>query len=167
MPIDALKFIFEKGFNFSWDIIGDGPDIRILKNECSNLNLDDRVFFHGKVNNDCSKEKILKNSDVFIMPSFQDKFSIEGFGLTYIEAARFGIPSIAGESGGAPEAVIHKKTGWCVNALNQKDLIKTIIESITNYKQRINYGKNALKRFNNELASNKVTNQLIDFVKQI
>ena len=35
------------------------------------------------------------------MPTFQDKYSIEGFGLTYIEAARFGIPSIAGILGGA------------------------------------------------------------------
>tara|TARA_A100001015_G_scaffold320624_1_gene447701 strand:+ start:1147 stop:2154 length:1008 start_codon:yes stop_codon:yes gene_type:complete len=165
--MNALKIIFSRGYDFSWDIIGDGPYIGILKNECSNLKLASKVVFHGKINNDHSRDKILRNSDVFIMPSFQDKFSIEGFGLSYIEAARYGIPSIAGKSGGAPEAVIHKETGWCVSALNQEDLINTIIESITNYNQRINYGEKALKKFNSEFAGNKVTNQLIDFVKQI
>ena len=41
--------------------------------------------------------------------------SIEGFGIAYIEAAFFGIPSIASDVGGTPEAVIDKKTGWCID----------------------------------------------------
>ncbi len=33
--------------------------------------------------------------------------SVEGFGISYIEAASYGIPSIAGKDGGAPDAVKH------------------------------------------------------------
>ena len=99
------------------------------------------------------------------MPSFQDKFSVEGFGLSYIEAAKFGIPSIAGNSGGAKEAIINNNTGWCANTQNNEELTNILIEAITNSKLRHFYGKNALKRFESELNANIVTNQLIDFIK--
>ena len=81
------------------------------------------------------------------MPSFQDKYSVEGFGLSYVEAAKFGIPSIAGNSGGAKEAIINNKTGWCVNTSNNEEFTNILIEAITNSKLRNFYGKNALKRF--------------------
>ena len=67
--------------------------------ECplSELNLNNKVIFHGNIKNNDLKNDFLQGSDVFLMPTFQDKYSIEGFGLTYIEAARFGIPSILDE----------------------------------------------------------------------
>ena len=99
------------------------------------------------------------------MPSFQDKYSVEGFGLSYVEAAKFGIPSIAGNSGGAKEAIIHNNTGWCANTQDNEELTSILIEAITNSKLRHFYGKNALKRFESELNADIVTNQLIDFIK--
>ena len=99
------------------------------------------------------------------MPSFQDKYSVEGFGLSYVEAAKFGIPSIAGNSGGAKEAIINNNTGWCVNTQNNEELTSVLIEAITNSKLRHSYGMNALKRFKSDLNSNITTSQLIDFVK--
>ena len=41
--------------------------------------------------------------------------SIEGFGIVYIEAAFFAIPSIASNVGGTPEAVIDNSTGKIIN----------------------------------------------------
>ena len=63
--MNALKIIFSRGYDFSWDIIGDGPYIGILKNECSNLKLASKVVFHGKINNDHSRDKILRNSSTY------------------------------------------------------------------------------------------------------
>ena len=40
------------------------------------------------------------------MPSYKVNGSIEGFGISYIEAAAFRIPSIAGLDGGVTDAVI-------------------------------------------------------------
>ena len=34
------------------------------------------------------KDDFLQSSDVFLMPTYQDEYSVEGFGLTYIEAAQ-------------------------------------------------------------------------------
>ena len=162
--IRALKIVDNMGYKFIWDIIGDGPQLNILKRESFKLNLQNKINFHGIMNNENKKDNFLKNSDIFLMPSFHVDFSIEGFGISYIEAARFGIPSIAGECGGAPEAVINKKTGWCVNPLNQEFLVETLVESITSMNTRQKYGLEASKRFQNELTGEKVTNKLIKFL---
>ena len=37
------------------------------------------------------------------MPSVQDGRSIEGFGIVFLEAAKFGVPSIGGIQGGASD----------------------------------------------------------------
>lgn len=38
----------------------------------------------------------------------------EGFGIVFVEAAAAGVPQLAGDSGGAAEAVEHGVTGWVV-----------------------------------------------------
>ena len=160
-----MRVILDRGYSFKWDIIGDGPELNALKNESIKLNLQENIIFHGKILSDIEKEKLLEKSDIFLMPSFQDKYSVEGFGLSYVEAAKFGIPSIAGNSGGAKEAIINNNTGWCANTQDNEELTNILIEAITNSKLRNFYGKNALKRFETELNADIVTNQLIDFIK--
>ena len=160
----CLRKVLDKGFDFNWNIIGNGPELVSLKNESIKLNLEKKIKFHGKIDNN-KKEQYLEKSDIFLMPSFKDYNSIEGFGISYIEAARFGIPSIAGNFGGAKEAVLSKKTGWCVDTKNDEELVNALIESISNYKIRKFYGSNALKRFETEFSSDIVNNKLINFLK--
>lgn len=55
--------------------------------------------------------------DVFAMPcrTRGGGLDIEGLGIVYLEAYAAGLPVVAGDSGGAPEAVIDGKTGLVVN----------------------------------------------------
>lgn len=46
----------------------------------------------------------------------------EGFGLTVLEAAMFGTPSLVLSTGGLPEAVHHLKTGWVFDSLDEASL---------------------------------------------
>ena len=163
----SLKKIELKGHDFVWDIIGDGPQLDELKQKCFDLNLEKKVSFHGRVKSDKIKNNFLKNSDIFLMPTFQDQYSIEGFGLTYIEAARFGIPSIAGVSGGSSEAVINRKTGWCVDPNDNDKLIDIIEKTLVNKKERRQFGNNALKRFEEELNGEKAIQKLFNFLNQL
>ena len=162
----SLKEIELKGHDFIWDIIGNGPQLNELKQKCFELNLEKKVFFHGKVKSNKIKNNFLENSDIFLMPTFQDNYSIEGFGLTYIEAARFGIPSIAGILGGAPEAVINKITGWCVDPNNNKLLLNVLEKILVDTKERRQLGKNALKRFEAELHGEKTFKKLVNVINQ-
>lgn len=54
--------------------------------------------------------------DVFSMPcrTRNRGLDVEGLGIVYLEASATGIPVVAGESGGAPDAVIPGETGFVV-----------------------------------------------------
>ena len=48
------------------------------------------------------------------MPSIIFKKSVEGFGISFIEAASYGVGSIGGKDGGANDAIKMKKLGLFV-----------------------------------------------------
>ena len=45
------------------------------------------------------------------MPSIIYKKSVEGFGISFIEAASYGVGSIGGIDGGAEDAIKNNETG--------------------------------------------------------
>jgi phosphatidylinositol alpha-1,6-mannosyltransferase len=54
--------------------------------------------------------------DVFAMPcrTRRGGLDVEGLGIVYLEASASGLPVVAGDSGGAPDAVLDGETGWVV-----------------------------------------------------
>ena len=52
---------------------------------------------------------------------------VEGLGIVFLEASATGVPVIAGESGGAPEAVQHNKTGLVVDG----NSVNKVADSVT------------------------------------
>ena len=52
--------------------------------------------------------------DVFCMPTRTRKagLEVEGLGIVYLEASATGLPVVAGDSGGAPDAVLDGETGY-------------------------------------------------------
>ena len=100
-----------------------------------------------------------------IMPTIDEskKLSIEGFGITYIEAALFGIPSIASNVGGTKEAVLHNNTGIIIDNLDELDItISNLIENKIKMKE---LSENAKKRAQSQLSWVKIIkdyNKLIE-----
>ena len=76
------------------------------------------------------------------MPSIIYKKSVEGFGIAYIEAAQFGVPSLGGIDGGAADAIDHKKTGLICDG-NDLDPVYSSINSMLENKKYLEYGKAA------------------------
>jgi phosphatidylinositol alpha-1,6-mannosyltransferase len=54
--------------------------------------------------------------DVFAMPcrTRRGGLDVEGLGIVYLEASAMGLPVVAGDSGGAPDAVREDETGYVV-----------------------------------------------------
>ena len=76
------------------------------------------------------------------MPSIIYKKSVEGFGIVYVEAAQFGVPSIGGKDGGASDAIQHNKTGLICDGNNLNDIYSSLNSMIEN-KKYLEFGKNA------------------------
>ena len=81
--------------------------------------------------------------------------SIEGFGISYLEAAFFGIPSIASNVGGTPEAVINNSTGVIIN--NIDELYQNMHDLLVDENKRILFGENAQRRSHENFQWNTVT----------
>jgi phosphatidylinositol alpha-1,6-mannosyltransferase len=67
-----------------------------------------------------------KECDFYVMSSRSLPDSLEGFGLTYLEAAWFGKPCIGYRTGGVAEAVRHEETGVLVEEGNVEKLSEAI-----------------------------------------
>jgi phosphatidylinositol alpha-1,6-mannosyltransferase len=66
---------------------------------------------------DEDRAALLGAADVFVMVCRNRWLGLEqeGFGIVFLEAAAAGVPQIAGDSGGAAEAVVHGETGLVVD----------------------------------------------------
>ena len=163
--LNSLHYLLKNNLikDFKWTICGDGPLKNKLNSEINKLSLSKKVIMLGKVVNK-KKSSLLNNSDLFVMPSIKLEESIEGFGISYIEAAKYGIPSISGVEGGVVDAVINEKTGWNVDPLNQKDLNITLAEAINNSMKRKKLGVNAKKYFEKNFSGEKVFKKFMNIV---
>ena len=74
------------------------------------------------------------------MPSIIHKTSVEGFGISFIEAAQYGIPSIGGKDGGASDAIVHNKTGLICDG-NSLDEIYSSIDNLFEGNKYVEFGK--------------------------
>jgi phosphatidylinositol alpha-1,6-mannosyltransferase len=92
---------------------GDGRERHHLERLAADSLVDVRVF--GRVSDD-DRAALLGAADVFVMACRNRWGGLEqeGFGIVFLEAAAFGVPQVAGDSGGAPEAVLDGVTGLVV-----------------------------------------------------
>lgn len=74
------------------------------------------VRFLGRVS-EADKAMLLGAGDVFVMACRNRWGGLEqeGFGIVFLEAAAAGLPQVAGDSGGAAEAVADQETGFVVD----------------------------------------------------
>ncbi|CAM5688461.1 MULTISPECIES: glycosyltransferase family 4 protein [Streptomyces] len=67
--------------------------------------------------------------DVFAMPcrTRRGGLDVEGLGIVYLEASATGLPVVAGDSGGAPDAVLEGETGWVVRGGSVEQTAERIV----------------------------------------
>jgi len=111
--IDAAAILKDKHPNLVVLVAGTGRDRARLERRATKV--DAPVRFLGRVHDD-NVPGLYGMADVFAMLCRVRWGGLEqeGFGIVFLEAAASGIPQIAGNSGGAAEAVAHNRTGLVV-----------------------------------------------------
>ena len=138
MALRNLKQIYP---NIVYICIGYGEEEQNLKDLVNELDLNGQVMFFKEITDDL-KNALVAKSNIFVMPSVKYKSSVEGFGIAYIEAAQYGIPSLGGADGGAADAIQHDKTGLICDG-NNLDEIYSSLNSMIENKKYLHFGKNA------------------------
>ena len=102
---------------------GDNSYLNILRKAARQL--ESQVIFTGEVSDEEVKE-VYTLADIFCMPGVCDGVKVEGFGLSYLEAALYGTPSIGSKLHAVPEVVLDGKTGLLVPPGDEIALVKAL-----------------------------------------
>jgi phosphatidylinositol alpha-1,6-mannosyltransferase len=157
----TIKNLLPKFPNLKYVSVGNGDERNNIERLKKELGLEKEVEL---IFNSTEQEKValLANSDIFVMPSVVYNKSVEGFGITYIEAASYGKPSIGGLYGGESDAIKNGQTGYLCDGNNLNDLYETLLKILKNnhYKE---LGINALE-FSKNFNWKKIVKKYIELI---
>ena len=85
----------------------------------------------------------------------------EGFGIVFLEAAAAGVPQVAGESGGAAEAVAHERAGLVMGRPDAVErVVRTLSALLGDEKRRAEMGREARRRAEAEFSYDVLARRL-------
>jgi phosphatidylinositol alpha-1,6-mannosyltransferase len=147
--IEALPSVVARHSSVVFLIGGGGADRERLQVLAQQKGVRGHVEFLGVIDAD-AKSALFANSDVFAMPVRRVGTSVEGFGISYAEAAFFGVPCLGGKGSGAEDAVIDGKTGLLCDGENQAEVTAKLLQLLDNEALRRLFGLAARNRARNE-----------------
>ena len=110
----AMPLVAARVPGVRWVVVGDGPLRAPLEALATSSGAN--AQFVGDLPNS-ERDRWLDRAHVFAMPSRLPggRFGGEGFGIVFLEAGLHGLPVIAGDVGGARDAIVHGETGLLVD----------------------------------------------------
>lgn len=163
MVLKAMPSVLAIVPNAHYIIVGTGSEEDKLRKMVTGYDLDENVTITGFV----PDEELIEYyniCDVFVMTSryLKNEKSIEGFGLTFLEANSFGKPVIGGNTGGIPDAVVDGETGLLVDPENVKEIAESIIKLLSNKELAFRLGEKGKERIIKSYTWDKISRELRD-----
>tara|TARA_Y100000590_G_scaffold469644_1_gene658857 strand:- start:1957 stop:3054 length:1098 start_codon:yes stop_codon:yes gene_type:complete len=158
MTLKNLKVKYPK---IKYISIGFGEEENNLKKLAKELSLENEVVFLKNIDENL-KFALIEKSNLFLMPSRIEKSSVEGFGISFMEAASYGVGSIGGKDGGASDAIDHNKTGLICDGNDLNSIYDSVINFFEN-QSYIKFGKSALE-FSKNFYWNKIVKNYLQLI---
>ncbi|HUG39128.1 MAG TPA: glycosyltransferase family 4 protein [Longimicrobiales bacterium] len=108
LPIRVVAALRSQGIEVRLIVAGTGDHADALRGLAAELGVADAVDFHGYVTEE-AKIELFRRAWIHVLTSPK-----EGWGITNLEAAACGTPTIASDSPGLRDSVVHGETGFLV-----------------------------------------------------
>lgn len=139
--INIFYNIQKKNSDVILKIIGDGSKKEELKNLVNKLQINDKVIFTGRLEEEKINEELLK-SDLFVLTSKSESFS-----LVLCEAMNYGLPCVSFDIDVGPREIIsNNMDGYLVEKRDRQKMQEKIELLLNNYNIRKELGENAFKK---------------------
>lgn len=129
--LDAVAILKREGIMPPLTIIGDGPDRAWLMERAATLGLDTTTRVVSGLSDEEVRQQLATHRAFCLLPRSLGNGDVEGFGIVFLEAAREGLPVVAGRSGGVPDAVNDGGNGWLVDPVNASDAARRLKAILT------------------------------------
>ncbi len=158
--LEAVKLVNESISDVKFVIVGKGPLKSKLIKKAEDLGISDVINFVGYVPYS-EIPKYFVASDLFVHPSY-----IEGMGRVILEAQASGIPVVATDVGGIPEAVT-EKSAFLVKHRDPKALASGILKILNNKELGTELSKNGREFVVDNFEFWKQEEKLISFYSRV
>jgi phosphatidylinositol alpha-1,6-mannosyltransferase len=139
----AMAALTEEFPTLRYAIVGTGPDEGRLRALAGELKISDRTIFTGAITDDEIAEAYATSTIYIGLSRVESVIFAEGFGISFLEAAASGVPSIAGDSGGVRSAVRDGVSGIIVPPTDVRSVADAIRNLLRNPEKRAALGSNA------------------------
>jgi phosphatidylinositol alpha-1,6-mannosyltransferase len=131
--IEAMPKILQQVPQAHLLLVGEGAYREHLEKLAKKHKIESSLTFIGRIQHKELPTYICVG-DIFAMPSRSRLLGleVEGLGIVYLEASSCGLPVLAGNSGGAPDAVIQNKTGLVVSGTDTQEIANAAVELLMN-----------------------------------
>jgi phosphatidylinositol alpha-1,6-mannosyltransferase len=137
----ALPLVRARVPDAEWVVVGAGPLRRLYERMAGVFGVSEMVHFVGDVD-DQERDRWLDQAQVFAMPSrLSPNGGGEGFGIAYLEAGAHRLPVIAGNVGGARDAVVDGATGLLVDPTDHVAVASALVELLLDHSRAAGLGE--------------------------
>jgi glycosyltransferase involved in cell wall biosynthesis len=163
----ALDNLREDFPTLRYAIVGVGPDEDRLRKLAAELNVEDRTIFAGALTDDAIAEAYATATIYVGLSRVEEIIFAEGFGISFLEAAASGLPSVAGDSGGVRSAVRDGVTGIIVPPQDVRSVSRAVRNLLENADARRKMGATARLLVENHYNWDRVASDTRDFTRSV
>lgn len=110
LVLEALPALLKRHPNLVYVVTGTGECLPLLKSRIAALNLEKSVRLTG----DLAPRDVItlyRRAAVYVSPGVDASGDVEGFGISFVEAAFAEVPVVAGDAGGVRDCIVDGVTG--------------------------------------------------------
>jgi phosphatidylinositol alpha-1,6-mannosyltransferase len=167
VTLRAMAALTEEFPTLRYAIVGTGPDEGRLRALAAELKISDRTIFTGPITDDEIAEAYATSTIYIGLSRVESVIFAEGFGISFLEAAASGVPSIAGDSGGVRSAVRDGISGIIVPPTDVRSVTDAIRDLLRNPEKRAAMGSSARNLIETHYNWDRVARDTRAFTEQV